>query len=960
MNLTLLKISLIFTFLIQYTLGFTDYLLKKCNQAGFCQRNRFYASNIQETNNNYYHIDQNSISIDSINNELIGNIIKIIPRDDIDNIEILLPFKISFQNDWKSIRFIIDEKIKPDLNNSLLKNYRYNETSNWAFVNGTTINNIPINIEIVENLIKKSFLESSSQLFNKFVDYMFQTSDMTNDQSSNESIKITNESNNISIILSLDSFQIKVYKGNELLVSINDRSLFNFEQYRSVEENFQNILPEESTYNMFADDFEYSNTDHIPFGPQSVALDFTVHNFNSLYGIPEHADSLRLKDTTEEEPYRLFNVDVFQYNLNSRMPMYGAIPLLLSTNGQNSIGIFWNNPADTWVDIHYPNDKDSQSHFMSETGIIDVVIFIDDKPQQITDSFTQLTGRPTLPLLSSIGYHQCRWNYNDELDVLNVQENMDKQDIPFDFIWLDLEYTDEKKYFTWKPDSFGKPTRMLQKLNKYGRQLAILIDPHLKTDYYISEEIEKNEAATLNDKGNVYVGRCWPGDSIWIDTMGEIGRKLWSAFFKDFITIKMPEYIDNLHIWNDMNEPSIFNGPETTAPKDLIHKDGFEERSIHNIYGLTVHETTYNSMKEIYNTSNKRPFVLTRSFYAGSQRTAATWTGDNVANWDYLKASIPMVLSNNIVGMPFIGADIAGFDGNPSAELLTRWYQAGLWYPFFRAHAHIDTIRREPYLLDVDTRDIVRDSIRLRYELLPTFYSAFHTASTTGNAIMKPMFFEYPELKEFYDIDDQFYLGDYGILVKPVTSPETFVTEIRFPQGIFYDLDTLQATIIDSHIKDVTVNAPINKIPAFIEGGHVLFKREIYRRSSKLMVNDPYTLLIAPDLQTGFAEGKLYIDDGETFSYESGEYLDTVVTLANNSVLKNVVTHKPENSKCLGNTLIDKIIVAVDKNGVKVDEITIKVGSETKKTRVEYQAGEASVTMRGLGLHFDEDWEILF
>ncbi|KAG0658123.1 hypothetical protein C6P45_002273 [Maudiozyma exigua] len=960
MNLTLLRFLLTLTFLIQNTLGFTDYLLKKCNQSGFCQRNRFYATNIQQTHNNYYHIEHDSIRIDTTNNELLGNIIKTVPRDDIQDIEIILPFKLSFQNDWESIRFIIDEKIRPDINNNFLKNYRYIETSKWAFANGTTLNNLPLNVKIVDTIIEQSFFEAGSQLFNKFVDYVFQASDITNDQGSNKSIKITNDFNNVSIILSLDSFQINVYKSDILLVSINDRALFNFEQHRSIEDNFQNVLPEESTYNMFADDFEYSNTDHIPFGPESVALDFTLHKFNSLYGIPEHADSLRLKDTTDEEPYRLFNVDVFQYNLNSRMPMYGAIPLLLSTNGQNSIGIFWNNPADTWVDIHYPNDETSQSHFMSETGIIDVFIFISDRPNQITNSFTQLTGRPALPLLSSIGYHQCRWNYNDELDVLNVQENMDKQDIPFDFIWLDLEYTDEKKYFTWKPDSFGNPTRMLQKLNKYGRQLAILIDPHLKTNYHISDEVEKNEAATLNDKGNTYIGRCWPGDSIWIDTMGEIGRKLWSAFFKDFITIQMPKYIDNLHIWNDMNEPSIFNGPETTAPKDLIHKDGFEERAIHNIYGLTVHETTYDAMKNIYGTSDKRPFILTRSFYAGSQRTAATWTGDNIANWDYLKASIPMVLSNNIVGMPFIGADIAGFDGNPSAELLTRWYQAGLWYPFFRAHAHIDTIRREPYLLDTDTRNIVRDSIRLRYQLLPTLYSAFHTASVNGNAIMKPMFFKYPEIKEFYDIDDQFYLGDYGILVKPVTSPETFTTEIRFPQGIFYDLDTLHATIIDSEIKDVMVNAPIDKIPAFIEGGHVLFKREIYRRSSKLMVNDPYTLLIAPDILSGSATGKLYVDDGETFSYESGEYLDTVVTLVNNSMLKNVVDHQPQNSESLGNTLIDKIVIAVDKNNVNINEITVKVCSETKQVNFEHQEGETSVTIRGLGLHLDEDWEILF
>ncbi|SMN19129.1 similar to Saccharomyces cerevisiae YBR229C ROT2 Glucosidase II catalytic subunit required for normal cell wall synthesis [Maudiozyma saulgeensis] len=944
------KLFLLTIFFSNSTNAFTDYLLKKCNQAGFCQRNRYYANNIQSSHNSYYHIDEQSIHINSNDFSLGANIIKTIPRDDIDDITIILPFKLSFQNDWQSVRFTIDESIdgRKVSELPLLNHYRYNETGLWSFMNHTdSLNNTPLLFEKLENI--------QSNL-NKLINFVFQTPDLQNNV-----IKIYNQINQLEIHLFLDSFQIHIFQGNDLILSINDRSLFNFEHHRSLEENFQNVLPEESTFNMFADDFEYSKNDQIPFGPESIALDFTFNEFNSLFGIPEHADSLRLKDTSNDEPYRLFNVDVFQYNLDSKMPMYGAIPLLLTANKEKSVGVFWNNPSDTWVDIHYTdNNKISQSHIMSESGIIDVFVFIGKKPSDISDQFTQLTGRPVLPLLSSIGYHQCRWNYNDELDVLNVQENMDREDIPFDFIWLDLEYTDDKKYFTWKPDSFKNPGKMLKKLAKYGRQLAILIDPHLKTEYHVSEEVEKENAGVLNANGDLYVGRCWPGDSIWIDTMGKIGQRIWEGLFKVFVTVKLPFYIDNLHIWNDMNEPSIFNGPETTAPKDLIHNDGFEERSIHNVYGLTVHETTYNSMKDIYATSDKRPFILTRAFFAGSQRSAATWTGDNIANWDYLTSSIPMVLSNNIVGMPFIGADIAGFDGNPTPELIVRWYQAGLWYPFFRAHAHIDSIRREPYLLDKPVRDNVRDSIRLRYSLLPTFYSAFHEASVNGNAIMKPMFFQYPEYEELYNIDNQFYLGDYGILVKPITSPETFTTQMTFPRGIFYDLLTFRALVVDQ-LKEIEIDAPITKIPAFIEGGHILFKRDIYRRSSKLMENDPYTLVIAPSLENGSASGKLYVDDGETFSYESGEYLETVVSLVGYSILKNDVIHSPENVDCLGNTMIEKIVVAVDKNNMDIgDHVTIKVGSETRKLNIEHVEGATTVEIKSPQVHVYEQWEITF
>ena len=926
--------------------AFTDYLLKKCHQAGFCQRNRDYAKNIQLSHNSYYHIDEQTLHVDNVTNVLSADIVKTVPREDVGDIQVRLPFTLAFQRDMRSVRFTIDEEPLENLGNELLTPYRYNETANWSFANHTgVLDNAP--------------LQWTSQELQEETGALSWLSNMVFNADEEKILELTTPGSDLKVRLFMETCQINVYDGKDLVLTINDRSLMNFEHHRTLENNFQNVLPEESTYNMFADDFEYSNTDHIPFGPESVALDFTFSDFKNLYGIPEHADSLRLRDTTEDEPYRLFNVDVFQYNLDSRMPMYGAIPLLLTANKDRSVGVFWNNPADTWVDIHY-EERTSQSHFMSETGVIDFVVFLGDKPSDITDQFTQLTGRPMLPLMSAVGYHQCRWNYNDELDVLSVQENMDREDIPFDFIWLDLDYTDDRKYFTWKPDSFATPGRMLQKLARYGRQLTILIDPHLKFAYEVSNKVKSNGAEVKNFMGKTYIGRCWPEDSIWIDTMGKIGRTVWDSLFKEFITEKLPGYIDNLHIWNDMNEPSIFNGPETTAPKDLIHDGGFEERAIHNVYGLTVHEATYDSMKQIYSESDKRPFILSRAYFAGSQRTVAVWTGDNIANWDYLRMSIPMVLSSNIVGLPFNGADIAGFDGNPTPELMARWYQAGIWYPFFRGHAHIDSIRREPYLLEEPIKSNVRNSIRLRYALLPTFYSAFHQSSVDGTPIMKPMFFEYPEHSELYDIDDQFYLGNSGIVVKPITSPETFSTDMMLAPGIYYDLQTLKSLVVDK-LDTVHVEAPLDKLPAFIEGGHMLFKKEVYRRSTKLMVNDPYTIVIAPSQSSGSASGKLYVDDGETFEYEGGNYLETIFTLSNNAVLENALVHEPSNSKTLGNMYIHKIVIATDGNNMKVGKTAkITIGSEVRDAPVEFEDETKTAVIRDARIKIDESWKIEF
>ncbi|CCD25508.1 glucan 1,3-alpha-glucosidase ROT2 NDAI_0F01900 [Naumovozyma dairenensis CBS 421] len=927
---------------LQISFGFTDYLLKTCSQSGFCQRNRDYSKAIQYTRKSYYQIDENSIQFNETDYSLKATITKTIPRADIEDIVIELPFSLSFLNTSNSIRFTIDENRSNLKESNSLNAHRFNGTANWAFRPNVSL----LNSEVyVSKEHEKNF---GGWIFDFF---------SAGSKNGNDLLVLEDQDAARRVEISLGRFELRIYRKGKLTMTVNERSLLNIEHYRRIEDNFQNLLPEEPPYNMFKDDFEYSKDDTIPFGPESVALDFTFHNFQNVYGIPEHANSLRLKDTTESEPYRLFNVDVFEYNLNSTMPMYGAIPLMIAANpNKQSAGLFWLNSADTWIDIDYSNKKDTKSHWISESGIIDVVIFLGESPADIINNYTELTGRPDLPLLSSIGYHQCRWNYNDELDVLTVEAEMDKAGIPFDFLWLDLEYTDNKQYFTWKPDSFPNPKRLLNVLDKLGRQLAVLIDPHLKDNYFVSKIVAQENAAVKDCNGNIFKGQCWPGLSLWIETFSELGRKSWSRFFKNFV----PEGVTNLHIWNDMNEPSIFSGPETTAPKDLIH-DGFEERSVHNLYGLTVHETSYNAMKEVYSAEKKRPFILTRAFFSGSQRTAATWTGDNVANWDYLGVSIPMILTNNIMGMPFIGADVAGFAGNPEPELLVRWYQAGLWYPFFRAHAHIDSIRREPYLFEEPVRSIIRDAVKLRYILLPTFYTAFRESNLNGSPIMRPMFYEKPQYGELYSVDTQFFLGDSGILVKPIVHANEIETQVIFTPGVYYDLDSLSVLRINGNdVSSVTIPSPLEKIPSFIEGGHIITKKERYRRSSKLMRYDPYILVIAPDIQ-GNANGKLYLDDGETFHYQNGNFIETEFNFKNGNVLENNILGGTTD-RLTENTRIEKIIIAIgelDSHSFN-DKATIKIGSQEYSVPIDISEEKTQLYIKNPLVTIGENWDIHF
>lgn len=229
-----------------------------------------------------------------------------------------------------------------------------------------------------------------------------------------------------------------------------------------------------------------------------------------------------------------------------------------------------------------------------------------------------------------------------------------------------------------------------------------------------------------------------------------------------------------------MNEPSVFNSPEITMPRENSHHGGVEHRDVHNIYGMYQQMSTFKGLKD-RSYGRKRPFLLSRSFYAGSQRFGAVWTGDNKADWGHLKASGSMLMSLGIVGYHFAGADVGGFFGNPSTELLVRWYQTGAMQPFFRAHAHIDTKRREPWLFGDDITSQIRKALRLRYSLLPVWYTAMEESSRTGVPPMRPMIVEFPNDMSFLKVDDQWMVSS-SLLFKPITSAGQINSNVLLPK----------------------------------------------------------------------------------------------------------------------------------------------------------------------------------
>jgi len=685
-------------------------------------------------------------------------------------------------------------------------------------------------------------------------------------------------------------FKIEFYsEDGEHVLTASERGLFNIEHLRDKKLNNENEEDESNFKRMkkeseWKEDFS-SHSDSKPRGPTSVSMDFSFIGAKAVYGIPEHASSFALETTVEVgvDPYRLYNLDVFEYRLDSTMALYGSIPFMMSQRQGKSTAVFWLNSSETWIDVDNspldPPHERIDTHWFSESGVVDFFVLFGPTPKQIFYQYKYLTGFTPIPPLFSLAYHQCRWNYRDQNDVATVNDQFNRHDLPLDVIWLDIEHTDQKKYFTWDQTKFSDPISMVNNVAKDGRKMVTIIDPHIKKDdhYHIySEGKQLNYFVKKEDAKTTYEGWCWPGASMYLDFSNPHVRLWWSNQFE------FNKYIgsnENLFVWNDMNEPSVFNGPEMTMYKDLIHYGNIEHRDIHNLWGLWVHKATSDGLIQRMDDQNQRPFVLSRSFYAGSHRYGAIWTGDNKADWDHLKATIPMLLSINIAGISFSGADVGGFFGDTDPILLIRWYQVGAYQPFFRAHAHIDTKRREPYIFDDVTLSIIRNSIRARYALLPYWYTQFYFDSVHGLPVMRPLWVEYPNDESLYRVEDSYMIGS-DLYVKPILEANINTIIVSFPGDShqrWFDVDDYHQYFGGASEKMFT---SISKIPVFQRGGSIIPRKNRARRSSSTMQFDPYSLYVALDHSLS-AHGELYVDDGQSFDYSRGDYTLKSFSFAN-------------------------------------------------------------------------------
>jgi len=431
-----------------------------------------------------------------------------------------------------------------------------------------------------------------------------------------------------------------------------------------------------------------------------------------------------------------------------------------------------------------------------------------DMPAILT-GYTWLTGRMSLPPLWALGYHQCRWfDYTQDAVEAIGQKHRDL-DIPCDALWLDIEYMDGYRVFTWNTDRFPDAPGMLERLSEQGFRVITIIDPGVKHEpgYDVYDQGLERDVFCRTEGGDLYIGQVWPGDTAFPDFVTEKARAWWGELNAAHVRSGLAG------IWNDMNEPAT--GTIASAPMRFGHGQYSHER-YHNQYALLMamgtKEGLLTSMPEL------RTFILSRSGFAGIQRYAANWMGDNLSRWDHLEVNITMGSGFGISGQPFVGADIGGFAGSSNPELFLRWMQLGTLTPFCRNHSLIDNVDQYAWAFGPVIEGMVRDAIGLRYRLMPYLYTAFVRATETGEPVQRPLVFDHQYDPTVRDLDDQYLFGA-DLLVAPVTVAGQTHRQVYLPAGDWYDWHTDELVGGERFLVAPT---PMETIPIYARGGAVV------------------------------------------------------------------------------------------------------------------------------------------
>lgn len=577
-----------------------------------------------------------------------------------------------------------------------------------------------------------------------------------------------------------------------------------------------------------------------------------LHPKEHIYGLGDKTGFLDKRGYA----YEMWNSDIPDTHTDFFPSLYKSVPFFISMRPHFTYGIFLDNTSKSYFDMG--KEEAERYYFAADGGDLDYYFIAGETMRDILGAYTGLTGRTALPQKWTLGYHQSRWGYITEDDIMDVAEKMRQCRIPCDSIHFDIDYMDAFKVFTWNRKNYKDPKKTLQKLTEMGYKPVTIIDPGVKKEdgYDVYEEGIKNGYFAFSAENELYVNEVWPGDAVFPSFTNPKVRSWWADKQKFLIDMGVRG------VWNDMNEPASFKGPLPDdvqfADEDdtvILHKDA------HNIYGHCMAMATKEGWLKY---DGRRPFIITRAAYAGTQRYSMFWTGDNQSIWAHLQMAIPQLCNLGLSGFSYAGTDVGGFGADTTKELLARWVQVGCLSPFFRNHSAQGTRRQEPWQFDKELLEIYRKYVELRYHLLPYIYDCFFESEQTGLPIMRPLMLNFEKDAETYEINDEFMVGEW-LLAAPVVTQGTTMRLVYLPEGaMWYDFWTGEKYKGGQYI---TKKAPLDTMLLFVRAGAVLPIYPLMQYVGEKEVED-LTLAVYP----GIGNYIHYQDDGESFAYKKGGY----------------------------------------------------------------------------------------
>ncbi len=501
--------------------------------------------------------------------------------------------------------------------------------------------------------------------------------------------------------------------------------------------------------------------------------------------------------------------------------MYGAHNFLIVYNGSrfNSIcfALFFDSPARVRFDIGWSKEEELAVS-SADTGLDVYVITpapdrLESELNDVVRQYRKLIGQSYIPPRWAFGFQQSRWGYKTEADIREVVDQYRKNKLPLDAVCLDIDYMEAYKDFTVDKAKFPDLASFSAKLKEDGVRLIPIIDAGVKVQsgYDVYEEGHEKGFFCKKEDGNDFTAGVWPGESCFTDFMNPEAAKWFGMQYKKLTD----QGIDGF--WNDMNEPALFYTKDSLqavfdkigsfAGKNLdidsffqftplssstfstmedyksfyqtVNGEKIRHDRIHNLYGAMMTKAAGEALRTL--SPDRRILLYSRASCTGSHRYGGIWTGDNKSSWEHLEQEIKMLPSLNMAGYLYSGADIGGFGGDSTRDLVLRWLALGVFTPLMRNHCAWNGRNQECYAFG-DTEDF-RSILTLRYALLPYIYSEFVKASLSGGMYIRPLGFDYPEDHHALECEDQLLVGE-GIMIAPIYRQNASSRYVYLPEAM--------------------------------------------------------------------------------------------------------------------------------------------------------------------------------